>query len=304
MRFVAVLNRDGGALRTTDLDKLSATIRKTLGKAGHGVDIHVVDGGGLVHALDKAARSRADVVLAGGGDGTISAAAARLKDSRKALAVLPAGTMNLFARSLGVPLGLDSAVAAFAGGEVKAVDIATANGRPFVHQFSIGMHARMVQLREKMAFGSRLGKIRASARAAWGAVADPPTMKVRLTVGEAEIAVRTTGIGVTNNLFGEGHLPYADNPDGGVLGIYVTVAEARSEIAGFLLNMLRGRWRNNQHVEIHEAGRVLLEVKPSRRMKAVVDGELVDLEQRTEIVIHPGALRVLVPSAAEKSEAA
>ena len=306
MRFVAVLNREGGTLRTTDLDKLSTFISETLAKAGHSVDIHVVDGAGLIETLDKAARSRADVVLAGGGDGTISAAASRLKDSSKALAVLPAGTMNLFARSLGVPLGLEAAIGSFADGEVKSVDIATANGRPFVHQFSIGMHARMVQLREKMQFGSRLGKIRASARAAWGAVANPPALQVRLTVGEAEMVTRTTGIGVTNNLFGEGHLPYADCPDGGVLGIYVTIAEARGEIARFLLNMLRGRWRENPQVEIHEADRVVMEVTRSRRKarKAVIDGELIDLDRKTEIVIHPGALRVLIPTAQAKSEAA
>ena len=153
-------------------------------------------------------------------------------DSKKALAILPAGTMNLFARSLGIPLSLDAAVKSFADGEVKAVDMASANGRPFVHQFSIGMHAKMVHLREKMDFASRLGKIRASARAAWDTVAEPAAVEVSLTIGDAEILTRATAIGITNNLFGEGHLPYADHPDGGVLGIYVTVAEQRGEIPG------------------------------------------------------------------------
>src|SRR5690606_28446370 len=127
-----------------------------------------------------------DVVLAGGGDGTISAAAARLMGRKKALAILPAGTMNLFARGLGIPQTLDAAVQAFANGEVRAVDMASANGRPFVHQFSIGMHARMVQLREKMEFGSRLGKISASTRAAWATLNNPPAIEVLLTIGDAE----------------------------------------------------------------------------------------------------------------------
>ena len=111
--------------------------------------------------------SRADVVLAGGGDGTVSAAAAALMGKKKALAILPAGTMNLFARGLGIPLSLDAAVEAFADGEVRPVDMASANGRPFVHQFSIGMHAKMVGVRDKMEFGSRLGKMRASAGPRW-----------------------------------------------------------------------------------------------------------------------------------------
>ena len=305
MRFVAVLNKDGGTLRTTDLEAFSKRMTETLEAAGHTVDIRIVSGKQLTEALDKAAASRADIVLAGGGDGTISAAAARLKDSKKALAILPAGTMNLFARSLGIPLGLDDAVRSFGDGEVRAVDIATANGQPFVHQFSVGMHAKMVHLRDKMDFGSRLGKIRASFRAAWDTVKNPQAFDVTLTIGDAEVVTRTTGIGVTNNLFGEGHLPYADKPDGGILGIYVTIAEHRGELIRFFVNMARGKWRDNEQVEIHQADKVVLTIK-SRRAKphCVIDGELTKLERRTEIRIHPGALKVLLPAHAATAKAA
>ena len=305
MRFVAVLNRDGGTLRAIDLDAFAIRMRETLEAAGHTVRIDIVPGGELVSALDKAAAGRADIVLAGGGDGTISAAAARLMDSKKALAILPAGTMNLFARSLGIPLTLDEAVKSFADGEVQAVDIASANGRPFVHQFSIGMHAKLVHLRSKMDFASRLGKIGASARAAWNTALNPPAVDVTLTIGEAEVLTRATAIGITNNLFGEGHLPYADDPEGGVLGIYVTVAEQRGEIARFLLDIARGKWRDNQQVEIHQAEKVTLKIRSRRtKLKSVIDGELCKLERETEIRIHPGALRVLLPASAVEAKAA
>ena len=305
MRFIAVLNRDGGTLRTTDLHAFSGRLRETLEASGHTVEIRSVNGKQVVAALDEAAASPADVVLAGGGDGTVSAAAGALMGKKKALAILPAGTMNLFARGLGIPLGLDAAIEAFADGEVREVDIATANGRPFVHQFSIGMHAKLVQLRSKMEFGSRLGKMRASAKAAYSTVMNPPKMDLKLTVGEAEILTRTTGVGVTNNLFGEGHLPYADMPNGGVLGIYVNVAEQRAEILGFILSMARGKWRENPHVEVHQADRAILELsRTNTRMKAVIDGELVKLEKRTELLIHPGALKVLVPARTAKAKAA
>lgn len=297
MHFLAVLNKDGGTLRTTDLGAFAGRMRGTLEAAGHTVDLRIVEGKDVVEALAKASRSRkADVVLAGGGDGTISAAASVLKGNRKALAVLPAGTMNLFARSLAIPLTLDAAVEAFATGEIRAIDIATANGKPFVHQFSIGMHAKMVVMREKMEFGSRLGKIRASARAAWATVRNPPEMKVSLAIGEAEILTRTTGIGITNNLFGEGHLPYADDPAGGVLGIYVTVARQRHELLRFFWKMARGRWRDNDQVEIHQAERVVLAIRSSSsKYRCVMDGELEKLERKTTFEIHPKALKVLVP---------
>ncbi|TGS88392.1 diacylglycerol kinase family lipid kinase [Mesorhizobium sp. M3A.F.Ca.ET.174.01.1.1] len=306
MRFAAVLNQSGGTLRTTDLSALSDQLRQTLEAAGHSVQLDIVAGRDVAAALEKAiANPDIDVVLAGGGDGTISTAASLLMYKQKALAILPAGTMNLFARGLGVPQTLDAALKSFADGEVKAVDMATANGQPFVHQFSIGMHARMVQLREKMDFGSRLGKMQASVRAAWATIKNPPALKVTLIVGNAEIVTRTTGIGISNNLFGEGHLPYADNPAGGVLGIYVSVARRRRDLAKLFLDMLRGRWRDSEHVEIHQADKAVLKIHSStKKFRAVMDGELVKLERETVIEIHPGALNVLVPRSSIQAKAA
>ncbi|RWK54711.1 MAG: diacylglycerol kinase family lipid kinase [Mesorhizobium sp.] len=306
MRFAAVLNQDGGTLRSIDLPAFSDRMRQTLEAAGHCVDIEIAAGKDIAATLERiTSRHSVDIVLAGGGDGTISAAAARLMGRKKALAILPAGTMNLFARGLGIPLTLDAAIKSFADGEVIAVDLATANGQPFVHQFSIGMHAKMVQLRQTMEFGSRLGKMRASVKAAWAAIKNPSAMKVTLTIGEAEIVTRTTGIGITNNLFGEGHLPYADNPAGGVLGIYVTVARRRGELVRFLFDVARGKWRDSEHVEIHQADRVVLKVhSATSKLRAVMDGELVRLDRETTIEIHPGALNVLVPARAVQAKAA
>lgn len=299
MRFIAVLNREGGTLRTTDLDAFTGYVEKTLADAGHTVEVRLTSSKDVVAALNKAAGEKGvDVVMAGGGDGTISAAAAALMNRKKALAILPAGTMNLFARGLAIPLKLEDAVAAFADGEVKRVDMATANDRPFVHQYSIGMHAKLVKLRSKMEFGSRLGKMRASAKAALSTITAPPSMNVTLRMGESEMFVRTSGIGVTNNLFGEGHLPYADEPDGGTLGIYVATARTLPQHLGFVLGMARGKWKDNQNVEIHETDEVTIKVSTlGKRRRCVIDGELCKMDEVTTIRIHPRVLRVLVPAA-------
>jgi YegS/Rv2252/BmrU family lipid kinase len=306
MRFVAVLNKDGGTLRTTNLEALSERMKTTLESAGHTIDIRIVEGKGVVAALEKAAAMRSvDVLLAGGGDGTISAAASLLMNRKMALAILPAGTMNLFARGLGIPQSLDGALEGFADSEVRAVDIASANGRPFVHQFSIGLHAKMVHLRDKMEFASRLGKIGASLKAAYRTVMNPPSMKVQMKLDDVEMTARASGIGVSNNLFGEGHLPYADKPDGGTLGVYVTVARQRADMLRLAVNMARGRWSNNQQIELHKAQRVVLKLpRSNKHIKCVVDGELCALEAQTTIEIHPGALKVLVPRARSKAKAA
>jgi diacylglycerol kinase family enzyme len=306
MHFHAILNSHGGTLRTTDLEALSAHIQTTLTDAGHKVSVDVVEGSEVEDVIRRAARGRkSDALLVGGGDGTISTAASELAGKKKALAILPAGTMNLFARSLGIPQDLPAAVTAFATAETKAVDVGRVDGEVFVHQYSIGLHAKMVHLREQMSYASRLGKIGASAKAAWQTVMNPPSMKVKLTLGDAEIITRTSGIGVTNNLFGEGHLPYADKPDGGILGVYVTIARERSEMLKLAVNMARGKWRDNDQVEIHETRAVKIELLSAyKRFRCVIDGELRPMRKTTFIEIMPGALNVLVPKAASQARAA
>jgi diacylglycerol kinase family enzyme len=303
MHFTAVLNRQGGTLRSIDVNAFAERMRTVLERHGHGLRVDIVDGAGIEAALAKAAASRAEIVIAGGGDGTVSAAAAALMHKKKALAILPAGTMNLFARGLGIPMSLDAAVEAFAEGQIRAVDMGSANGRPFVHQFSIGMHAKMVALRDDMVFKSRLGKVRASVSASLAAMLDPPRLKVSLLMGDAEMLTRATAVSVTNNLFGEGHLPYADHPDGGVLGIYVTVARERRHLLRMLWSLARGRLRDNPHVEVHESdGAVLRLLSRKAARKCVIDGEL--LPARPEIVfkIHPKVLNVLVPADPEAAK--
>ena len=113
MRIKAILNRDGGTLKTIDLDTFSRQLEQVFSEAGHTIAVELVSGKELIATLEDAgADAPTEAILAGGGDGTISAAAHVAWTSGKALAVLPAGTMNLFARSLQVPLALDAAITA------------------------------------------------------------------------------------------------------------------------------------------------------------------------------------------------
>ena len=162
------------------------------------------------------------------------------------------------------------------------------------------MHAKLVHLREQREFASRLGKIRASAQAAVDTVLNPPRIRVRLEMpGGTEVEARTSSIGITNNLYGEGHIPYTDTPDGGTLGIYVTKARSRREMFAFLAMMALGRWKSNDQVEIHQTKSVTMHILSShRKFRCVIDGELCKLEPKVEVEIHPGALKVLRPAAA------
>ena len=91
-------------------------------------------------------------------------------------------------------------------------------------------------------------------------------------------------------------MPYAEDPSGGVLGVYITVARRRTDLLKLMLNLLRGRWRMNAQVENYSAKRVRLEIRPLRqKVDVALDGELIDFEPEVEIEIRPGGLNVLLP---------
>jgi len=297
MHVIGVFNRDGGTFKTTDMDAFSRKAGEIFGAAGHSFEVRVVNGKGLIAELKRAAAD-AELLLAGGGDGTISAAAGAAFARKIPLAVLPAGTMNLFARSIGVPLDLEQALKALAGGEVHEVDIATANGRPFVHQFSVGIHPKLVRLREQLKYRSRVGKMVASVRAASGAILRPPQFTIELVGPFGSELRRVAGLSVTNNPLDEGHLPLADRLDRGLLGIYLMKPFTLQVMLRLAFGLLRGKFKSLPEVNDREVGHATIRF-PAKRSSAmaVIDGELIKLESQVEFVIHPRGLKVMVPKA-------
>jgi len=297
LHYVAVLNRDGGTLRTMDLEALCETARAIFTEHGHELDCRIVGGGAVTAALEAAARSGGiEVLLAAGGDGTISSAAAIAFATGVPLAVLPAGTMNLFARALGLPLNLNEALLAIAGGEIAAVDIATANDRAFVHQFGVGIHPRLVRIREGMTYGSRIGKMLASLRAIGVTVLRPPDFEADIHTGTRIEKRRASGIAISNNPLNEWRVPHADRLDTGRLGVYIAAPMSTSALLRLAMDVFLGNWRSSPQVSEAEVEAVTLQFpKRKRGAKAVIDGELITLERVVKLRVHPGGLKVILP---------
>src|SRR5450631_959914 len=95
------------------------------------------------------ARAAGGLVIGGGGDGTIAAVAAALVDTDAVLGVLPMGTLNHFAKDLGIPLELEKAVQTLFTGKVARVDVGEVNGRIFLNNSSIGFYPSIVQERKR-----------------------------------------------------------------------------------------------------------------------------------------------------------
>lgn len=298
MHFIGILNRDGGSFRDLDLAAFAADAERIFVENGHSLACRLVSGSDLRPELERAAGdAHANGLLVGGGDGSVSTAAEIAFRRNILLAVLPAGTMNLFARSLKVPLGLHEALRALARGRPGRADIATANGKPFVHQYSVGIHPRLVRVRESSHYHGRLGKIAASMRAIALAVTRPPRFDVEIELPGHVLRQKASNISVSNNLLGPGHIPHADQLDRGVLGVYVVEPMGTLAMARFCMSVLIGSWKGSPLVTEQEVKRVSLRF-PHRKSsaQAIVDGELVPLETKVDITIHPGGLRVLMPA--------
>lgn len=297
MKIIAVLNSKSGTLRNLDLPVFIAQAEADFTAAGHHLRWIIADGDGIITALQQAAENSAcDVLLAGGGDGTISAAAAFAWKNNKILGVLPAGTMNLFARSLNVPQNIEDATKALARADIHHVDIGTCNGQAFVHQVAIGLHPAMIRYREQYNYSSRSGKIRANLRALTQVLTNIPRIKAEIITGERKITGVYSAIAVSNNPYGDSALPVAPDIQTGHLGFYLAKPLTTGGMVKLFWDILCRRWRSNMAIEEQHTSSVSLKFlkhKPHKFMS--LDGELLPLPPELDIHIHPSALKVLAP---------
>ncbi len=299
-KVFVLLNSGAGTIRGADDEAVVAKIEGTLMAAGHEVEVALAAGRELQGLLaDRISRDSPDTVLVGGGDGTVSATAATLCDSDIALGVLPLGTMNLFARSLGMPQDLDAALAALVTARRHKVDLGEVNGRLFTHHVSMGLQPRLVAMREKSDYGSRIGKMLATLWALLTVMMHPPRLIVKVTLEDQAFDLETPALVVSNNLFGPDHLPYADELDRGVLGVYICTSHRPADVLQVTLEALLGAWHQRGRVKTLTARSMTVERRSRRRRRivATVDGELVTFNGAIEMKIRPGCLTVLVAEA-------
>jgi YegS/Rv2252/BmrU family lipid kinase len=130
-------SRSGASQCETALDRLRA----------HGIEPVQAECGGKEEMtpliLDHA--EKVDSVIVGGGDGTINAAALGVLKTNLPLGILPLGTANDLARTLGIPFDIDGAAGVIATGKTRRIDLGLVNGEPFFNVASIGLSAELAQ---------------------------------------------------------------------------------------------------------------------------------------------------------------
>jgi diacylglycerol kinase family enzyme len=267
--------------------------------AGTGVEADVrllAQGDDLRGAARGALKARPPVLVAAGGDGTVSTLADVLRGTETALGVLPVGTLNHFAKDLGIPLEPGEAARAIVQGRRVRVDVGEVNGVAFINNASLGIYPKIVQERTQQQ--RRFGHSKRTAML-WAMLAvlhRPSLMSLRLELEDQVQDCRAPFVFVGNNDYRmEGfHIGTRERLDRGSLNVYTTRRCSAGGLVGLALRAFFGRLR--QADDFMESSVRSLRVD-SRRRKLLVatDGEVRVMDTPLEFRIRPRALQVMVP---------
>jgi YegS/Rv2252/BmrU family lipid kinase len=292
MRAVTLVNKKGGSVARG----VAARIGEALTAAGIDGEVLLVSGKDCAALAADHVKNGVELLIAAGGDGTMGAVAGELAGSKTTMGILPLGTLNHFARDLGIPLDLDEAAKAIATGRKRRVDIAEVNGRAFVNNASIGLYPLMVMDRDaqrhRLGRSKRLAMLVASMRT----MARFHARRLRLSTGGDEARLDTPLLFVGNNHYRLA-LPGAgrrDSLDRGELSVMVMRSKS---LPGFLAatgRALLGLSRENDMVRLDEVRQIKVDSRRSR-LTLAIDGETVALAPPLTFRIRPKSLRVIVP---------
>jgi diacylglycerol kinase family enzyme len=295
MTVSVLLNRDGGALAADP--KLADRVGEALKSAGLDVEVELLSGGDCAVRCRAIAERKDPLLVVGGGDGTISAAASALAGTETLLAILPLGTLNHFARDLGIPTDLDEAARLIAAGKDRRVDIGEMSGRVFINNSAIGLYPLMVVDRDLQR--KRLGRSKRVAMI----VASLRTLirfnhhRLTLTVNEERTGrVDTPLLFVGNNDYRVdiGAPGQRERLDGGELCVLVLRKKTRGGLIAASIRAFFGRSRPDDMVRLDGVERLRVSA-PRPRLAASLDGEVVRAEPPLDYQIRKRALRVIAP---------
>jgi diacylglycerol kinase family enzyme len=304
-KAVVILNVAGGSVARLGQAETMAQISAAFAANGLAAEVIPAPGRAITRLVREhigpanAPRTPAPaVIVAAGGDGTVCAVAQVLAGGAVPLGILPLGTLNHFARDLGLPLDIRAAVAVIAAGRIATVDAAEVNGRVFVNNSSIGLYPNMVRDRDR--------QLRQSGRAKWLAMAlallrvlrRPMARRLIIECGGRVERQRTPFAFIGNNVY-DTTLPTLGRRatlSAGELCLFVAKPRSHLAAVGLMLRLALGRADQARDFESSIAKALEIDSR-HRRLTIALDGEILRLRTPLRYRTRPGALRVLVPAA-------
>ena len=281
MNIVLVYNpKSGSALGPRE-------IRKKCQQASIGVEKIIPMRQGFNRKLRKFIESES-VIGVIGGDGTISAIAGMVTDTRAILAPLPGGTLNHFSKDLNIPQNMDEALARLSHAKVHQIDVGVVNEKVFINNSSLGLYPASLRSREELE--KNVGKWPAAVVSAMRAFFRLKTYTVTIDKN----TFRTPFVFVGNNIyqFGVGGGAVRKRLDEGVLSVLIARTQSRLTLLKIVLFTIAGRAKDLQEFDVFYPKRLTIHTK-RKSLHVSHDGEVSKMESPIEYQIKKGVLRVL-----------
>jgi diacylglycerol kinase family enzyme len=287
-----ILNAASGSGAADKIGEIAQRLA-TAGRDGTITRVHA--GNALRPAAERAIEAGCEALVAAGGDGTVNALASAVIGSSVPLGVLPLGTLNHFAKDVGIPLDLDEAIKVIMAGRTRTVDVGEANGRIFLNNASLGVYPRIVQLRERYR-EKGLGKWLAALWAALAVLRRRPFMTVKIQTADQSIVRRTPAVLIGNNPYETAGFSLGSRRslNHRVLALYVMNAPARVGLLRLGWQVWRKGASRVDELDTLLTSEAVIEA-PRPAIRAALDGELVELRTPLRCRSRAAALRVLVP---------
>lgn len=288
-----LINSGGGAIKAAGVDTQRKAIETSFARHGLTAKVEALEGGDIAAAVGRLKGP----VAVGGGDGSISAAAGVLAGTDRALGVLPLGTLNHFARDLGVPT-LDEAVDAIASGRTRQVDVGEVNGRVFINNSSIGFYPRLVAERTREQRARGLPKWPAMAVAAVKTLGRFPRHRLSIRIHGREAPCVTPCVFVGNNRYSLAGLDVGkrERLDDGTLSAVVVHGQTLWSLAALSLGAALGRIGDSDDLDVFDDIQGLKIGSRGRTIEVSADGEVCTMTPPLDYRIRPAALRVFAPA--------
>ena len=293
MVTVLINGRAGSVASPDGREKLEALLLRALPDARVVFAENGVDVGAEAR---KAVEDGARMVVGGGGDGTLSSIAGVLAGTGVPLGILPLGTLNHFAKDLGIPLEIESAIETLTAGRISEVDVGDVNGCLFLNNSGLGLYPVIVHLRElKQSHG--LSKWPAALWATIKALSRYERLSIRVLVDGKELRRRTPVVFVGNNEYSP-EKPLAltrSRLDIGLISVYIPHAHSRLGLIWFSIRALFVKPRPNEDFDAFLTRECWIESR-HHKLKISLDGEVTALSPPLHYQTRPLSLRVMVPS--------
>lgn len=300
--LVLVVNRRGGSFARCQ-DRLHTALAREGLRVLEELDIRHLD---RIQGWTTRTAPDRPVIVAVGGDGTVGSVANRLVNTGTSLGILPLGTHNDTARSLGIPRKIEAAVHLLVAGKVSTIDAARFvpdEGEPryFAQAAAMGVQVEFARLATNSSIRRRFRRFTYLAASA-AALRDRRPFTCDLVIGEQRLRRTLLYLTVLNAPVFGGPLQLRlsgasiDNRRLDVLAIE-EMSLPRMLLA--LAPMVLGRTPRTRGVHVHHASRLRVECEP--KQEVVLDGEMAGCAPG-EFVLAPEALHVVTPRSFEDLE--